>query len=52
MVTAPRCCHVSVVCRVIDQVAWGLDANVDGAKPRIHFLKSFRRIGENLSKKS
>jgi hypothetical protein len=50
---------------VIGQVAWGLDANVngaklcyldasvDGAKPRVYFLKSFRqrRIWENLSKK-
>jgi hypothetical protein len=32
-----------VVGRVVGQVAWGLGANVDGAKTRVHFLKSFRQ---------
>jgi hypothetical protein len=39
----PRQCQVSVVGRIVGQVAWGLGANVDDANPRVHFLKSFRQ---------
>jgi hypothetical protein len=64
MVTALRCCHLSASSAsspsqrqlgVVDQVAWGLGANVngaklcylganvDGVKPWVYFLKSFRQ---------